>query len=217
MPRPVPPDCPASPPIVRCGRTSISTVTLLVGGEIPLAEPDGNPWGDIFPALGAVPPVALPRAAAAALGFKVPVVALLAPEPSLNQSRPRPPRKRSSTPGPPPASVAAAAASCSPSPGVIWPTPLPNNTRDRTSSCGTTGVEVSVIVGAEAKPPMLTCAVMSAVLASATMSRTGSSLSLPSKMILPRVKVNVLPRRSTLPRICSSDPFMAGAALVPVI
>ena len=64
---------------------------------------------------------------------------------------------------------------------------------------------------------MLTCAVMSAVLASATISRTGSSLSLPSKVILPRVKANVLPRKSTLPQIRSSDPFMAGAALVPVI
>ena len=34
-PRPVLPDWPASPPIVRCGPTSISTVTLLVGGEMP--------------------------------------------------------------------------------------------------------------------------------------------------------------------------------------
>jgi hypothetical protein len=40
---------------------------------------------------------------------------------------------------------------------------------------------------------------MSAVLASATISRTGSSFALPSKVIAPRVKVNVLPSRSTLP------------------
>jgi hypothetical protein len=56
-----------------------------------------------------------------------------------------------------------------------------------------------VIVGAEAKPPMVTCAVISAVLASATVSRTGSSFGLPSKVIAPRVKLNVFPSRSTLP------------------
>ena len=58
---------------------------------------------------------------------------------------------------------------------------------------------------------------MSAALASATMSSTGSSFALPSKVIVPRVRVKVLPSRSTLPRICSSEPVIAGAALVPVI
>jgi len=64
---------------------------------------------------------------------------------------------------------------------------------------------------------MLTCAVMSAALASAMMSRTGSSFGLPSKVIAPRVIVKVFPSRSTLPRICSSEPFITGAALVPEI
>src|SRR5271165_6954099 len=114
---PVLPDCPASAPTVRCGRTSISTVTLLVGGEMPWLTPTETPGAMYFPALSAVP---LVGDVLAPPGFKVPVVAPVAPEPSLNQSRPRPPRKRSRTPGPPPARVAAAAASCSPSPAVIW-------------------------------------------------------------------------------------------------
>src|SRR3984893_13457970 len=194
---PVLPDWPASPPTVRCGRTSISTVTLLVGGEMPWVTPTETPGAMYFPALSAVPPVALPLAA---LGFRVPVVGPVGPEPNLNQSRPRPPRRRSRTPGPPPARVAAAAASCSPSPAVIWPTPRLNSTRERISSCGTAGVELRVTVGAEAKPPILTCAVMSAALASAMMSRTGSSFGLPSKVIAPRGKVKVFPSRSTLPR-----------------
>ena len=74
-----------------------------------------------------------------------------------------------------------------------------------------------MIFGAEAGPLMLTCAVMSAALASATISSTGSSFALPSKVIVPRVKVKVFPSRSTLPRICSREPAMTGAALVPVI
>src|SRR5215469_12196523 len=110
---PVLPDCPASPPTVRWGRISISTVILLVGGEMPWLTPTETPGATYFPALSAVPLAALPLAA---LGFRVPVVAPVAPEPTLNQSRPRPPRKRSRTPGPPAARLAAAAASCSPSP-----------------------------------------------------------------------------------------------------
>src|SRR6266852_7712987 len=114
---PVLPDWPASPPTVRCGRTSISTVTLLVGGETPWLTPTETPGAMYFPALSALPLAALPLAA---LGFRVPVAGPVGPEPRLNQSSPRPPRRRSSTPGPPPASVLAAAASCSPSPAVIW-------------------------------------------------------------------------------------------------
>src|ERR671934_871385 len=98
---PVLPDCPASPPIVRCGRTSISTVTLLVGGDTPWLTPTETPGAIYFPALSAVPLPAPPPAAA--LGLIVPVVGPVAPEPSLNQSRARPLRRRSSTPGPPPA------------------------------------------------------------------------------------------------------------------
>src|SRR6516165_1238783 len=113
---PVLPDCPASPPTVRCGRTSTSTVTLLVGGEIPWLTPTETPGAMYFPALSEVPPVA---DVLVAPGFRVPVVGPAAPEPSLNQSRPRPPRKRSRTPGPPPARLAAAAASWSPSPAEI--------------------------------------------------------------------------------------------------
>src|SRR6201987_1700580 len=116
MPRPVPPDCPASPPTVRCGRTSISTVTLLVGGETPWLTPTDTPGAIYFPALSPVlapePPLAAPR------GLRVPVVGLVALEPNLNQSKPRLPRSLSSTPGPPPARVAAAAASWNPSPAV---------------------------------------------------------------------------------------------------
>src|SRR6266481_9763205 len=140
---PVLPDWPASPWTVRWGRTSISTVILLVGGERPWLTPTETPGAIYFPALSAVPLAAPPLAA---LGFRVVLAAPDGPEPSLNQSRPRPPRKRSSTPGPPPARVPAAAASCSPSPAVIWPTPRLNSTRARISSCGTEGVEVRVIV-----------------------------------------------------------------------
>src|SRR5260370_16101312 len=157
--------------------TEISTMTLLVGGESPWLTPTDTPGAMYFPALTALPLVA---PLLAALGFRVLLAGPLGPEPNLNQSRPRPPRKRSSTPGPPPARVLAAGASCSPSPAVIWPTPLLNSTHARISSCGTTGVEVNVIFGAEANPSILTCAVMSAALASATMSRTGSSFALPS-------------------------------------
>ena len=118
------PDWPASPWTVRCGRSSISTVTLLVGGERPWLTPTETPGAMYFPALSAVPPVAeLPLAAR---GFRVLLAGPLGPEPSLNQSRPRPPRRRSSTPGPPPARVPAAAASCSPCAAVIWPTPRLN-------------------------------------------------------------------------------------------
>ena len=56
-----------------------------------------------------------------------------------------------------------------------------NKTRARISSCGTEGVEDNVIFGAEAGPLILTCAVMSVALASAMMSRTGSSFGLPSE------------------------------------
>ena len=74
------PDCPASPPTVRCGRTSISTVTLLVGGETPWLTPTDTPGAIYFPALSAVPPaVLLPPAAA--LGLSVPVVGLVELEP----------------------------------------------------------------------------------------------------------------------------------------
>src|ERR1700682_4217163 len=99
---PVLPDWPASPWTVRWGRSSISTVTLLVGGERPWLTPTETPGATYFPALSAVPPVALPLAA---LGFRVPLVGPLGPEPNLNQSRPRPPRTRSSTPGAPAARV----------------------------------------------------------------------------------------------------------------
>src|ERR1700745_1454417 len=112
---PVLPDWPASPPIVRCGRTSISTVTLLVGGDTPWLTPTETPGAMYFPALSAVPLAALPLAA---LGLSVPVVGPVAREPILTQARPRPPRRRSSTPGPPPARVPAAAASWSPSPAL---------------------------------------------------------------------------------------------------
>src|SRR6266852_984758 len=54
---------------------------------------------------------------------------------------------RSSTPGPPPANVAAACATWIPWAAVIWPTPRPNSTRARISSCGIAGVEFSVMVG----------------------------------------------------------------------
>jgi hypothetical protein len=68
---PVLPDWPASPPTVRCGRTSISTVTLLVGGEMPWLTPTETPGAMYFPALSAAPPVAdVPVPA----GFRVPVV-----------------------------------------------------------------------------------------------------------------------------------------------
>src|ERR1700730_2019714 len=113
---PVLPDWPASPPIVRCGRTSISTVTLLVGGDTPWLTPTETPGAMYFPALSAVPPA--PLLLAAALGLSVPVVGLVGLEPSLNQSKPRLPRSLSSTPGPPPARVAAAPASCNPSPAL---------------------------------------------------------------------------------------------------
>src|SRR6516162_4518185 len=131
---PVLPDCPASPWTVKCGRSSISTVTLLVGGERPWLTPTETPGAIYFPALSALPPAAAPFVV---LGFRVLLAGPLGPEPSLNQSRPSPPRKRSSIPGPPPARVPAAAASCSPCAAVIWPTPRPNSTRDRISSCGT--------------------------------------------------------------------------------
>src|SRR5215831_1987775 len=113
---PVLPDCPASPWTVRWGRTSISTVTLLVGGESPWLTPTDTPGAIYFPALSAVPPVEEP---VVARGLSVLLAGPLGPEPSLNQSRPSPPRSRSKTPGPPPARVPAAAASCSPSAAVI--------------------------------------------------------------------------------------------------
>src|SRR6266852_5124293 len=79
---PVLPDWPASPWIVRCGRTSISTVTLLVGGESPWLTPTETPGAIYFPALTAVPLAAPPLAA---LGFSVvlagPVGARAQPEP----------------------------------------------------------------------------------------------------------------------------------------
>jgi len=77
---PVLPDWPASPPTVRCGRTSISTVTLLVGGDTPWLTPTETPGAMYLPALSAVPPVAV---LLVALGFKVPVVAPVEPEPNL--------------------------------------------------------------------------------------------------------------------------------------
>src|ERR1700738_1670390 len=98
---PVLPDWPASPPIVRCGRPSISAVTLLVGGDTPWLTPTETPGAMYFPALSAVPPV--PPLLAAALGFSVPVVGLVGLEPSLKQSTPRLPRRLSSNPRPPPA------------------------------------------------------------------------------------------------------------------
>src|ERR1700731_3426443 len=101
---PVLPDWPASPPIVRCGRTSISTVTLLVGGDTPWLTPTETPGAMYFPALSAVPPV--PLLLAAALGFSVPVVGLAGVRPRPKPSKPRLPRSLSSTPGPPPARVA---------------------------------------------------------------------------------------------------------------
>src|ERR1700730_6134061 len=112
---PVLPDWPASPWTVRCGRSSISTVTLLVGGERPWLTPTDTPGATYFPALRAVPLVA---PLLAARGFRVLLAGPVGPEPSLNQSRPRPPRSRSSTPGPPPVRVLAAAASCRPSPAL---------------------------------------------------------------------------------------------------
>src|SRR5260370_15488082 len=169
---PVLPDWPASPCTVRCGRTSISTVTLLVGGESPWLTPTETPGATYFPALSAVPPVAEP---VAARGLSVLLAGPLGPEPSLNQSRPRPPRNRSRTPGPPPARAPAAAASCSPSAAVIWPTPRLNKTRARISSCGTEGVEDNVIFGAEAGPLVLTSAVVSPGLAPPTASATPGS------------------------------------------
>ena len=54
---PVLPDWPASPWTVRCGRTSISTVTLLVGGDSPWLTPIDTPGAIYFPALSAVAPV----------------------------------------------------------------------------------------------------------------------------------------------------------------
>src|ERR1700758_2398627 len=113
---PLPPLWPTSVWTVTCGRTSISTVILLVGGEIPWLTPTETPGATYFPALSAVPLAAL---LLVPLGCRVPVVGPVAPEPSLNQSRPRLPRKRSSTPGPPPARVAAAAASGRPPPAAI--------------------------------------------------------------------------------------------------
>src|SRR5262244_3826066 len=97
---PVLPDWPASPPIVRCRITSISTVTLLVGGDTPWLTPTETPGAMYFPALSAVLPAPVP---ADPLGFSVPVVGLVGLEPNLNQSKPRLPRNLSSTPGPPPA------------------------------------------------------------------------------------------------------------------
>src|SRR5690348_11511308 len=105
---PVLPDWPASPCTVRCGRSSISTVTLLVGGDSPWLTPTETPGATYLPALSAVPPVAAPFVVR---GFKVLLAGPLGSEPRRNQSRPSPPRKRSSTPGPPPARVLAAAAS----------------------------------------------------------------------------------------------------------
>jgi len=78
---------------------------------VPWLTPTEDPGAMYFPALSAVPPVALPLAA---LGFRVLVAGPVGPEPNLNQSSPSPPRRRSSTPGPPPARVLAAAASCKP-------------------------------------------------------------------------------------------------------
>src|SRR6516225_12092025 len=118
---PVLPDWPASPPTVTCGSTWISTVTLLVGGEMPWLTPTETPGAMYFPALSAVPLVAVPLVAELLIppGFRDPVVGPVVLEPSLNQSSPRPPRRRSRTPGPPPARLAAAAASWSPSPAEI--------------------------------------------------------------------------------------------------
>src|SRR5215469_8129373 len=116
MPMPVLPDCPASPWTVRCGRNSISTVTLLVGGDSPWLTPIDTPGAIYLPALSAVAPVEEP---VVVRGLRVLLASPLGPEPTLNQSRPSPPRSRSSTPGPPPARVPAAAASCSPSAAVI--------------------------------------------------------------------------------------------------
>src|SRR3984893_2848248 len=84
---PVLPDWPASPPTVRCRGTSRSTVTLLVGGERPWLTPTETPGAMDFPALSAVPPVALPLAA---LGFRVPVAGPVGPEPNLHPVEPEP-------------------------------------------------------------------------------------------------------------------------------
>src|SRR5258707_231965 len=61
---PVLPDWPASPWTVRWGRTSISTVILLVGGERPWLTPTETPGALYFPALSAVPLAAQTDAAA---------------------------------------------------------------------------------------------------------------------------------------------------------
>src|SRR5215469_4106884 len=107
---PVLPDWPASPWTVKCGRSSISTVTLLVGGDRPWLTPTETPGAMYLPALTPAP-LAVP---VVALGFRVLVAGPVGPEPNLNQSRPRLPRRRSMIPGPPPASVPAAAASSRP-------------------------------------------------------------------------------------------------------
>jgi hypothetical protein len=61
-----------------------------------------------------------------------------------------------------------------------------------------------------------TCATMSPAATSVTMSIVGSRVFAPSKEIVPRVTLKVLPRMSNVPRTTSSDPRIWGAALVPV-
>src|SRR5262249_26311319 len=63
--------------------------------------------------------------------------------PTFRRSRPSDVRRRSSRPGSPLARLRAATASCTPSAGVIWPASRPKRTRDRTSSCGNCGEEVT--------------------------------------------------------------------------
>src|SRR5215469_14618528 len=96
---PVLPDWPASPPIVRCGRTSISTVSLLVGVDTPWLTPTETPGAMYLPALNAVLPAPLPLAAP--LGLRVPVVGLVGRGPKLTLSRRRVRRSLPSTPGRP--------------------------------------------------------------------------------------------------------------------
>ena len=69
------------------------------------------------------------------------------PLPISSRSRPSLLRSRSSTPGPPLAMARAAKASCKPWDAVKWPASVPNSTRERISSWGSCGVEVSANLG----------------------------------------------------------------------
>src|SRR5690348_14401579 len=176
---------PAVVSTVMCFDTSICTSTLLEPLVMPCVTPTLTPLATYLPALTAAAPAEGEPPPAPTGSGEVPTAvegwlpgmpgceasdgmllnALLAvlEEPKLRRSRPRPERILSSTPGPPPpvASAAAACAICRPCAALILLTLVPNSTRDRISSCGSSGCEESAILGCVAVPVILTIAVTS--------------------------------------------------------